>query len=231
MAKPFGPSVETQSLNPESVQGTTDQFAAFLNNLLQDPTGNAPFGGLANFGQQALGSVFGQGGQGGSLSPLLQGAGLGAANQVIGAAQPIFNQQNQQGLAQLGAQAPSATGSAFGLQGIDFLTQRNAAFDQFAASALQQGQQTALQAGGLFNQLAGNAGQQQQAQVVNPTLQLLLGGMGFAQPRSEAVIQPGALDYLTQLAPLAPLLPGGISALGGLLGIGGGTSRQNTKGG
>ena len=196
----LGPSVENQQLNPQSVQDTTDAFSQFLQGLIQNPTGNAPFGGLPNFGQQALGQV------GGALNPLLQGAGLGAANQVIGAAQPIFNQQNQQGLGQLASAAPSATGSAFGMQGLDFLTRRNQAFDVFAANALQQGQQTALQAGGLFNQLAANAGQQQQAQVINPTLQLLLGGMGFSQPRSQAYKNPGALDYIGQLAPLAALL-------------------------
>jgi len=200
----LGSSVENQQLNPESVQGTTDQFSQFLNSLIQNPTGNAPFGGLQNFGQQAFQQA------GGAISPLFQGAGLGAANQVIGAAQPIFNQQNQQGLAQLGAQAPSATGSAFGLQGLDFLTQRNQAFDVFAANALQQGQQTALQAGGLFNQLAQNAGQQQQAQVVNPTLQLLLGGMGFAQPRTQAFVQPGIIDYVTQLGLAAGGVIGGV---------------------
>ena len=201
----LGSSVENQQLNPQSVQNTTDDFSQFLQALMQSPLGNAPFGGLQNFGQQALGSVFGQSGQGGSLSPLLQGAGLGAANQVIGAAQPIFNQQNQQGLAQLGAAAPSATGSAFGLQGIDFLTRRNAAFDQFAASALQQGQQTALQAGGLFSQLAQSAGEQQGQNIVNPILQLLLGGQQFAQPQATAVRHPGAIETVAQLAPFALL--------------------------
>ena len=205
----LGPSVENQQLNPQSVQGTTDQFSQFLNSLIQNPAGNAPFGGLQNFGQQAFQQA------GGAISPLFQGAGLGAAQQVIGAAQPIFNQQNQQGLAQLGAAAPSATGSAFGLQGIDFLTQRNQAFDVFAANALQQGQQTALQAGGLFNQLAQSAGQEQQANIINPTLQLLLGGMGFAQPRTAAVRQPGVLEILGQLAPLGLLIPGAGRSGGG----------------
>jgi hypothetical protein len=90
------------------------------------------------------------------------------------------------------------------LQGADISSQGLRDFNLFQAEALRQGQQTALQAGGLFGQLAQAAGGAQQ-RFINPTLQLLLGGMGFGQPRTAATVQPGALDYATQLAPLALL--------------------------
>jgi hypothetical protein len=227
----LGPSVDQTNLNPPAVDQLTTLLAGLTGSVATDPFGQfgftpaqpgtgafdffAPSGRRGGTPAQFTGNPFAQflTGQPEQLaleqiSPellaLIQGGGVGAAQQVIGAAQPIFAENLARALGLAGAAAPTAGSSALALQGADISSQGLRDFNLFQAEALRQGQQTALQAGGLFGQLAQAAGGAQQ-RFINPTLQLLLAGMGFGQPRTAATVQPGALDYLTQLAPLALL--------------------------
>lgn len=178
-----------------------------------------------------------QGGQGGGLFQGISGqAGGGAVNPAISAlqgilqqgpqgllaaAQPAFEQNFQFGLGQLGAAAPTTRGSAFGNQAIDFATRQNTAFNLFAEQALQNFQGNQISAAGQLGQI----GLQQQQNVLNPTLQLLLGALGQGFPDPIVTQNPGFLDFLGQgITGLGGL------ALGGVFGGGGGNAATDATG-
>jgi len=192
---PTDPQV-TSGGSPEQNQLTTDLLGVlgpFLQSIQGGQGQGNPFSGLAN----QVG--------GGAVNPAisaLQGILQQGPQGLLAAAQPAFEQNFQFGLSELGAAAPTTRGSAFGNQAIDFATRQNTAFNLFAEQALQNFQGNQISAA---SQL-GNIGLQQQQNVLNPTLQLLLGALGQGFPDPIVTQNPGFFDFLEQ----------GITGLGGL---------------
>lgn len=167
------------------------------------------------------------------LGMLNQGAqGMGAFDQsqaLVGAATPIFDRNLQSSLGALGNQAAGRFSTAFGAQANDLTSRALQDFNLFSQQALQSGlgldlqsrqigQQGALGAANLLGSLSAQAGQNpfnralqagqlglgQTQAAINPTLQLLLGGMGFGQPQ--------ALDSVVGESPLTQFGNLGIAA-------------------
>lgn len=206
----LGPDTETTQTEPADVtQFRTQTIQPFLEGIFRQPTspqGN-PFAQMAaqQPEQQVLQSQFD------ALSGLSQGGGLGAAQQVIGAAQPVFNHNLQQAGAEFMSQAPSTfnTSAGAGLGNLQARALQD--FNLFAGQALQQGQQTGIDAAQTLGGLGQAAGGAQQ-RFINPTLQLMLGGMGMAQPMpADVASQPGLFG---QLLGAAGSIGGGMAAGG-----------------
>ncbi len=191
----------------QAQQGLTTDLQGVLGPFLQSLAqgqGGGLFGGIA-----------GQAG-GGAIDPAiaaLQGILQQGPQGLLNAAQPAFEQNFQFGLGQLANAAPTTQGSAFGNQAIDFATRQNTAFNLFAEQALQNFQGNQISAASQLGQI----GNQQQQNVLNPTLQLLLGALGQGFPDPIVTQNPGFLDFLGQgITGLGGL------ALGGVFGGGGG---------
>lgn len=130
--------------------------------------------------------------------------GFQQSQQLVQAAQQPFQQNLAAAQGSLASAAPGRFSTALAQQGTDLTSRALQDFNLFQQQATQQGlgldlqagaqqQQGALGAAGLLGQLAGQAGaapfqrnlQAQQASLaaLNPTLQLMLGGLGFLQPQ------------------------------------------------
>lgn len=243
--------------NPPVLQDLQQQQADFLQGIF---SGDNPFANMASpLQQQATGAISQFLGQpapeqqvfdqlSGDLAGLAQGGGVGAAQQVIGAAQPIFQQNLDFAQGQLQNAAPGRFSSAFVNQGIDLGSRALQDFNLFQQQALQQGQQTGLQAAGLLGNLASQAGQQPfqrmlgagqlgaqiSQQQISPLLSIMQGGLQFGHPAARqpivgeggGVIEGDAGDVLTGAlggagtgAAIGSIVPGLGTAVGA---IGGG---------
>ena len=216
LTNPSTQSVETDSQVAQDVQGAISPFLQQLfgggSGQVQNPLGNA----LTGQAGQALSTFIGQTGPEQQTFQNLEGGLLdifgGAGGESFGnAAQEISQRNLQASLGQLSNQAPGRFSTAFTNQGIG-LAQRA----QQDLTLLQQqfGQQdiaNRLGAGSLLGTLSGQAGEadfsrilqtgqfglQQQQQL----LQLLLGGLGFAQPqRTDTVVGDSPLDTASTIA-------------------------------
>ena len=179
------PDVTQINPNTQPVQQVGNAAGDFFSQLFG--AGN-PFAG----GGQAMASTLGQNPQGqavNTLTNLLGGGGVGAGQQVINAAQPIFNQNLQAGLGQLSNFAPGRFSTAAQQQGVGLAQNALQDFNLFQAQALQQGQNTEI-----------NAAQG----ILNPFVQALGIGAGFGnQSPIESFVQPqgpGLGGFLGNLA-------------------------------
>ena len=226
---PFDPTGQVAG----DVQGA---ISPFLQNLFGDPSQNplqSPFTGQV---ENALLSFMGNNPEQQTFENLEGGLldifGGGSGESFGEAAQGISQRNLQQSLGQLSSSAPGRFSSAFAGQGIGLAQRAQQDLNLLMQQFNQQDIQNRLGAGGLLGSLAGQAGegafgrtlqagefglgQQQQL------LQLLLGGLGFAQPQG--------LDAIVGSSPLDKIIGGAIGAgslglfgkLGGLLGLGGG---------
>jgi len=208
LTKPSITPVDPTGQAALDVQGAASPF---LQSLFENPNQNPLQNALTGQAGEALSSFLGNNPEQqvfDQLSSGLQDIFGGAGGESFGnAAQEISQRNLQQSLGQLSNSAPGRFSSAFAGQGIG-LAQRA----QQDLTLLQQqfGQQdiaNRLGAGDLLGTLAGQAGegafgraervgefglgQQQQL------LQLLLGGLGFAQPeRLDTVVGSSILDKL-----------------------------------
>lgn len=217
----FGPQTETVSREPQDITNLrTGSLSPFLQGIIQNPMGRAsnPFSRfLAQSPEQQVLEQTQP-----ALMDLIGGGGMGAGQQVIEAAQPVFQQNLQEAGSQFLAQTPSTfnTAAGAGLGGLQQQALQD--FNLFQQQALQQGQQTALRAGQLLGQLGQGAGQAQTQRFVNPTLQLLLGASRLAQPiPPEVVASPG---IGSQLLSAAATVGGGLAGSGAFSGGGQGAS-------
>ncbi len=224
------------------------QLGGFLSQGLSQ-FGNSPFGGgfsfqggnLQGLGSNAIAQFLGQ-------NPELQASNalnsiLGGTQDLVGAINPVFQQNLGDALTQLGASAPGRFNSAFAQQGTNLAQRSLSDFNLFAGQLAQQQQQNQIQAAGAlgmlgdrqFNRLLGagqfgaginqfNQGQLQQQQMA--LLQLLqgLGGQtGQIETEQTGFNLGGTLGGLAGL---------GIGAfLGGPLGAGIGGSIGSSVGG
>jgi hypothetical protein len=177
---------------------------------------------------QAMPAIQGLLGGQGAQNPF---GGFSAGQQTVNAAQPVFQQNLQTALTGVANRAPSVRNSAFGDQSSGLAQRALSDFNLFQQQALQQGQQLdanfALGSAGLAQQGqlgglsalgslsqaagqnpfqrmlgAGQLGGQFTQGMMNPLLQLMMGGMQFGQqnPLELAIRNPqqkaGPLDYL-----------------------------------
>ncbi len=200
-----GPDVTSINPNTEPVQQVGNAAGDFFSQLFQ--SGN-PFTAGINGGGQALATQAGQNPQGQALQSLLGILGGGGAGQnVINAAQPVFEQNLQSSLGQLSNFAPGRFSTAAEQQGVGLAQNALQDFNLFQQQVLQQGQQTDIAA----------------AQgILGPFAQMLGIGAGFgAQNPIESFIQPqgpGLGGFLGQLA------GGALGSFAGPLGASAGAS-------
>ena len=185
---------------------------------------NQQGGFLQNFGAQGIQQFLGQ-------NPELQASNalnsiLGGTQDLVGAINPVFQQNLGDALTQLGASAPGRFNSAFAQQGTNLAQRSLSDFNLFAGQLAQQQQQNQIQAAGAlgmlgdrqFNRLLGagqfgdgiiqfNQGQLQQQQMA--LLQLLQGLGGPTGASQTERFQPGAFDFLQLGAQGAGLFAGG----------------------
>jgi len=252
------PKVSTVDTTPQFLRPLQQQATGFLQSIFQNPS-RSPFAALTSpLQQQAVGNlstflnmpapemrVLNQ--VEAPLLGLVRGTALqnpfgdlGAVNraeQVLQAAQPLFQQNLQGALGSLASSAPNRFSTTFQAQGQGLAQQALRDFNLFAQQTMQQGLQQQLQerqtalnfllggqqlaqqgqlaAASLLGQLAGQAGaapfsralqagqlgQQITQGLINPQLQLMLGGLQFGQP-----------------IPLTPIVQQGGGGLGGVLG-------------
>jgi hypothetical protein len=133
---------------------------------------------------------------------------------------PIFQQELQRSLGGLASGAQGRFGTAFANQGTDLAARATQDFNLFRQQAMMAEMQNRMGAAGLLGTLAGQAGQgafgrnlagaqlgmQQTQMQIDPILQLMMGGMGFAQPAQ--------MDTVVGSSPLDKLISGGTSLLG-----------------
>lgn len=201
---------------PSPEQQTLQQVQPALQAMLNGQPMQNPFGDLGAVNQaqniiSAMQPQFEQNletslGMAANRAPSVQNSAFGRdVGNITNRALQDFNLMSQQAL----------------MQGLGLQQQGQQSALNFMLGANQQAQQGALGAGGLLGQLAGQAGQNPFQRLlgagqlgntftqgaVNPTLQMLLGGMGFAQPQPlDTVVQEGG---------------GGLGGfLGGLAGMG-----------
>lgn len=170
----------------QAQQGLTTDLEGVLGPFLQS-LAQGQGGGLFQ-------GIAGQAGQG-AINPAisaLQGILQQGPQGLLNAAQPAFQENFQFGLGQLANAAPTTRGSAFGNQAIDFATRQNTAFNLFAEQALQNFQGNQINAASQLGQI----GNQQQQNVLNPTMQLLLGALGQGFPDPIVEKNPGFIDFL-----------------------------------
>ena len=241
LSKLGGDKPSTDQSNPatKSMQGLQGGIEQFLLGQFNG-TGSNPFGNMtSDLQRQATGGMM----QFMNANPeqqtldmlspgLMDIFGGGSADGIGEAALPVFERQLQASLGGLSSSAPGRFGTAFANQGIG-LAQRSAQdFALLQAQARQQEMGQRLGAAGLLGTLSGQAGMNpfqrflgagqmgmdQTNQQINPMLQLLLGGMGYARPQGmDTVVGPSMMDTLSSGA-----LTGGL--LQQLFGGGGGGS-------
>ena len=217
VSQPGAAQMGPQGSSPASRGGMSPGMSQYLTSL--------------GFGNQVSGS---NGGGGGAPTSILQqGAGAkGGAMQMLstnpemqafkmmqGGLMDMFNQNSAEGvgaaampLFQQGLQfaqgslANSGQGrfsTAFENQGIGLAQRALQDFNLLQNQAFMQNQQNRLGAAGQLGSLAGAAG----GAARNPILQLLLGGMQFAQPQAkETIAGKSPLDVAGQAAAFIPFL-------------------------
>lgn len=215
-----GDKPSTQQVNPasQSMQGLQGGIEQFLMGQFNG-TGANPFGGMtSDLQRQATGGMMqflNANPEQQTLDMLSPGLmdifGGGSAEGIGQAALPVFERQLQASLGGLSSSAPGRFGTAFANQGIG-LAQRSAQdFALLQAQARQQEMSQRLGAAGMLGTLSGQAGMNpfqrflgagqmgmdQTNQQINPMLQLLLGGMGYAKPQGmDTVVGPSTMDTL-----------------------------------
>lgn len=198
------PQITTINPNTGPVQQTSSAAGNFFTDLFSQPN---PF--AANPGSNAVASTLGQNPQGQAVQALSSILGGNAGQQVVDAAQPVFNQNLQNALGMLNSSSPGRFSTAANQQGVGLAQQALQDFNLFSAQALQQGQD---------QQIAAAAG------ILNPFTSILGLGTGFAQPAPlESVVQPGGGGFGGFLGGLAGTALGSFagplgSTLGGRLG-------------
>lgn len=201
------PQVTTIDPNAGAVKQTAGAAGDFFSKLFAGGVENNPFAnvgqaGLAGTARNALEIALAQNPMQQTqetLTGLMQGAG----QQVIDAAQPVFNQNLATAQGNLNSAAPGRFSTAFTGQGIDLAQNALRDFNLFQAQTLQEGQKTQLAAGGLLNDIAnsqianllgaGQFGLNQNLAGIDPFVQLLGIGAGFGRPAPmESVVQQGS---------------------------------------
>jgi len=206
---------QTQQVNPNTpqMQALQGDFAKFLHGALANP-GGAGTGLTSDLQRQSLGGIQQYLNQPSpeqatfeKLSPGLMdifGAnGQGLTNAMF----PLFQRGLQEGLGGLSNSAAGRFSTTFERQGIDLTSRALQDFNLLQQQAFQQNVGNRLGAAQLLGTLSGQAGQAPfdrlasaanlglQATASNPVLQLLLGGMNFAQPQGmDTVVGDSALD-------------------------------------
>lgn len=184
----FGPLMRKGGGEP--VQEDPSGVLGLLTGLLSDPLNpaNNPFARLLQTNPEfdAATSTF---------ESIIKGTS-GQFDELLGSAQPVFQENFDFGLSRLNSAAPTTRGSEFGNQAIDFATRHDNAFNLFAEQAATNLRGQQIQAAGALGQL----GQQNIQNFINPTLNLLLSAISaaFGQPNTAVVQQPGFYDYLSQ---------------------------------
>lgn len=222
------PSISQVNPNTPEMQGLQGGIADFL--LGQFGGGESPFAGVtsdlqrgatnslmqfmnANPEQQTFDAL------GGGLMDIFAG---GSAANIGEAALPVFARQLQSSLGGLANSAPGRFSSTFEGQGIDLASRAAQDFALLQAQALQAETQNRLGAAGLLGTLAGQAGNAgfnralgagqlglaQTQQMIDPQLQLLLGGLGFARPAQlDTIVGKSPLEHATDIGGAALLFP------------------------
>ena len=213
------PSISQSNPNSPQMQGLQGGIADFL--LGQFQGGASPFAGVTsdlqrqatNGMQQFLGANPEQQ----TLDMLQPGLmdifGGGSAQGIGEAGLPVFQRELQNALGGLGSSAPGRFGTAFANQGIGLAQRAAQDFALLQAQARQQEMTQRLGAGSLLGRLAGQAGMNpfqrllgagqlglaQTQQMIDPQLQLLLGGMNFGRPApNDTVLGPSMMDNIAQ---------------------------------
>jgi len=238
-------SIDTFNPNPPQIQDLQDIISPFLQQFFQDPSQN-PFGNaLTGQATNAISGFLGNNPEQQVFNQLQEGLlGIfgGPGGQSFGEAAQTISQRNlQQSLGQLSNQAPGRFSTAFTGQGIGLaqVAQQdlNLLMQEFNARDIQN----RIGAGDLLGTLAGQAGEgafgraeragQFGLDQQNQLLQLVLGGLRFAQPTPlDTVINDGFRERLggglsgaAKGAAIGSVVPGigtGIGALGGgLIGL------------
>lgn len=222
------PSVNQINPNTPQVQGLQSEIASFLQG--QFGGGASPFAGMtsdlqrgatnslmqfmnANPEQQTFDQLSGG---------LMDIFGGGSAANIGEAALPVFQTQLQRSLGGAANAAPGRFSTTFESQGVDLANRAAQDFALLQAQAMQQEMQNRLGAAGLLGTLAGQAGNAgfgralqagqlglaQTQQMIDPQLQLLLGGLGFARPAPmDTVVGKSPLDYITDIGGAAVMFP------------------------
>ena len=203
--------------NPSTPSGPLQRIGQnpFLNFLSQPSPEMTTYNNL----NSGLMDLFKQG-----VDPKLSGGlmdifGLDTAAATGAAAMPLFQQGLQFAQGQLANSGRGRFSTAFENQGIglsqralqDFNLLQQQAFTQNIGNRLgaaqmlgnltNQNAATRLGAGGLLGTLSGQAG----SSMRDPILQLLLGGMSFAQPApNDTVVEKSFLDHVGGFAQFAP---------------------------
>ena len=216
-----------QTVDPTAdvAKGPQNALAQLLMGLAQNP-GSNPFEALtSDLQRQATGGLqqfLGQNPEQQTMDLLQPGLleifGRNSAQDVGNAAFPLFQRGLQEGLGSLASSAPGRFSTAFEGQGIGLAQRALQDFNLLQQQAFQQNVGNQLGAGSLLGTLAGQAGQgafgrnlaagqfglAQTQQAVNPILQLLLGGLNFAQPQAkETIVGKSWLDHIGQLGAVA----------------------------
>lgn len=230
------PSIDQVNPNSPQMQGVQGGIAEFLQDMFSSP-GQNPFAGMtSDLQRQATGGVqqflganpeqqvFDQ------MQPgLLEMFAGGSADRLGEAALPVFERQLQQSLGGLASGAPGRFGTAFASQGVDLASRSAQDFAMLQQQARMAEMQNRMGAAGLLGSLAGQAGagafgrnmgaaqlgMAQTQQQIDPVLQLMLGGMGFARP--------APMDTVVGKSPLDMLINAGASIMG-MRALGGGTT-------
>lgn len=221
------PSITQVDPNPKSIQPLQADFATFLQGLLKDPSKGA--GLTSDLQRQATGGISQFLGQPSpeqatfeKLSPGLMDM-FGQDIQGFGqAAFPLFQRGLQEGLGSLANSGAGRFSTTFERQGIDLTSRAMQDFNLLQQQAFMQNAQNRLGAASLLGTLSGQAGQAPfdrlaqaaqlglQATSTNPVLQLLLGGMNFAQPaQRDTVVGDSWLDRLLKAGAVASTAFGG----------------------
>ena len=209
------PSVDQVDPNTQVAQDVQGAISPFLQNLFNNP-GQNPFNtGLSGQAGEALSTFIGQTGPEQQTFQNLEGGLLdifgGAGGESFGNAASEVSQRNlQASLGQLSNQAPGRFSSAFAGQGIGLAQRAQQDLNLLQQQFGQQDVANRLGAGSLLGTLSGQAGsadfnrilqagqfgQGQQQQL----LQLLLGGLGFAQPQAQdTIVGDSPLDSLVNI--------------------------------
>jgi len=136
----FGPPKETKQLRAGAAQ-TGGALLQFLQ----------PGAAQAFLGR--TGQLLPEAGQ--SLLDLIEGGGEAAGQRVIGAAQPVFEENLRFAQGGLASSAASPFSTAFAQQGIDLSSRALRDFNLFQAQQLAGGQERAINAASILAQLVG----------------------------------------------------------------------------
>lgn len=206
---------QTTQVDPTrpSVGGLQDAFSTFLRGVMADPAGTSQAftsdlqrtatGGIQQFLNQPApeAQTFER------LNPGLMDIFVSDGASLTNAMFPLFQRGLQEGLGSLASSGAGRFSTTFERQGIDLTQRALQDFNLLQQQAFQQNIGNRLGAAQLMGSLAGQAGAAPferllsagnlgaQMSATNPALQLILGGLNFAQPQGrDTVVSDSPLD-------------------------------------